>query len=182
MGVGIKLTPMGPDTTLALGGAMKYVLYEIDPFSGLEVLPSVEISCSDQEILRIIADQQADFYRVRDPLGKLVLECLPSRLVQGQRVPVIDLYYGAIEPGQAKHLFGHPPGASFGAGSAPMAVAKAVIWDTLGLVPDSPGVWFSEAPRIPRQLPSDPVSMSQVGHVDHKFPHAIVRVNFLTNN
>lgn len=157
----------------------KYVLHEIDPFTGWEGTrdPPIQLDCHPLNLPRQ-ADLHADFYTVRDAAtGKLVLEKLPMKSVAGERVRVINLYYGAIEPGQRQALFrdGQPGEESF-------AAAERVIRDTLALRVDSPGVWFPEAHAPVANKPNDPVSMSQVGRIDYQFPNLVVRVNFLTNN
>lgn len=157
----------------------KFVLHEIDPFTGWEETrdPPIQLECHPLNLPRL-ADLHADFYKIRDPqTGKVVLEKLPMKAVAGDRVRVIDLYYGALEPGQQQALFrdGQPGEESF-------AVAARVIKDTLALRVDSHGVWFPEAPAPAVNRRDDPVSMTQVGRIDYQFPNLVVRVNFLSNN
>lgn len=160
----------------------KFVLHEIDPFTGWEETrdPPVQLECHLLNLPRQ-ADLHADFYKVRDSVtGRVVLEKLPMKAVAGDRVRVIDLYYGAVDPGQRESLFLN------GDTSLPLdesfAVAERVIKDTLALRVDSPGVWFPEVQAPGTNRREDPVSMMQVGRIDYQFPNLVVRVNFLSNN
>lgn len=160
----------------------KYVLHEIDPFTGWEETrdPPIQFECHPLNLPRK-AHLHADFYKIRDSVtGKVVLEKLPQKVVFGPD-RVIDLYYGAIEPGQREALFvgGDPAHPRH---DAVLDAAEQVIRNTLALRPTSAGVWFPGAPEPVADKREDPLSMAQVGHIDYQFPNLVVRVNFLSNN
>jgi hypothetical protein len=158
---------------------MRYRLYEIDCFTG-QVEPEAlsEFDCDREDQIPRIADQLAPFYRVLNSAGALALEKLPTKMVQGKRIPVIDLYYGVLDPEEAEALFPGGMPASSDAPSSPFTVAAQLIRESLAVEVKQPGTWVSAWPR--QWKAPDPVSMPQIGHIDYELASGITaRVNFL---
>ncbi len=152
---------------------MKYKFYEIDPFTGqVGTEPLTMLECLPENIARI-ADQLSECYRVWDSDGKLAAEKLPKRVVNGQQVPIHELFFGVLNPGQARSLFpGGQPSAEVS------TLAAQLVRQATTLEPRKPGTWVPAERRM-KPCIGNPVSLPAIGHMDHEFPALLVRVSFV---
>jgi hypothetical protein len=154
---------------------MRYRLFEIDCFTGQQVLePLTELECEPDQLARI-ADQLSEFYRILRGDGSVALEKLPVRMIRNQRVPVAELFYGVLDPEQAGAMFPGGVPASTGKGS-PFTEAVKLVRSSVTPGPVEPGAWVP-ARKIPKLR--NPVSLPKIGHIDCNSPVGTVRVSFL---